>query len=120
MGCEKVVEYTGVKRDRIKSAISFLASLSLVYVEHVPGKANLYRVSNAYRIIGIDSVVQMGTRGRNAEVFAEKSRASCELCRPLLRGLQHALLPILLGPRAELQKKQQIQGHRRLGDRRAI
>jgi hypothetical protein len=71
IGYEKIIEYAGVKRDRIKSAISCLASLSLVYVEHVPSKANLYGVSSAYRIVGIDPTVHMGTRGRNTEVFAE-------------------------------------------------
>jgi hypothetical protein len=90
IGYEKIVEYAGVKRDRIESAISFLASLSLVYVEHVPSKANLYGVSNAYRIVGIDPTVHMGTRGRNTEVLPPEHR------KPLLRGLQHALRPILL------------------------
>ena len=69
VGYEKIVEYTGIKRDRIKSAISFLASLSLVYVEHVPSSVNTYGISNAYRIVGIDPTVHMGTRGRNIETF---------------------------------------------------
>jgi hypothetical protein len=69
VGYEKIVEYTGIKRDRIKSAISFLASLSLVYVEHVPSNSNAYGISNAYRIVGIDPTVHMGTRGRNIETF---------------------------------------------------
>jgi hypothetical protein len=32
---EKIEESTNIKRVRIKAAISFLASLSLVHVEHV-------------------------------------------------------------------------------------
>lgn len=70
IGYEKIEEYSGVKRDHIKPAISFLASLSLVYVEHVPSRANVYGVSNAYRIVGIDPHVHMGTRGRGMDALA--------------------------------------------------
>jgi hypothetical protein len=71
IGYEKIEEYAAVKRVRIKSAISFLASLSLVYVEHLPSQINSYGTSNAYRIVGIDPRVNMGTRGRSTDVFRE-------------------------------------------------
>jgi hypothetical protein len=70
IGYEKIEEYSGVKRDNIKPAISFLASLSLVYVEHLPSRANVFGVSNAYRIVGIDPAVHMGTRGRGMDALA--------------------------------------------------
>lgn len=71
IGYEKIEEYAAVKRVRIKSAISFLASLSLVYVEHLPSQTNSYGTSNAYRIVGIDPRINMGTRGRSFEGFGE-------------------------------------------------
>jgi hypothetical protein len=71
IGYEKIEEYAGVKRVRIKSAISFLASLSLVYVEHPPSQISSYGTSNAYRIVGIDPRVNMGTRGRSIDVLGE-------------------------------------------------
>jgi hypothetical protein len=64
IGYDKIEEYTEVKRTRIKSAISLLASLSLVYVEHVPSKTNVHGVSNAYRVVGVESYTHMGTKGR--------------------------------------------------------
>jgi len=67
IGYDKIEEYTGIKRVRIKTAISFLASLSLVYVEHIQSRINPNGVSSAYRIVGIDSYNHMGTRARNFE-----------------------------------------------------
>ena len=69
IGYEKIEEYAAVKRVRIKSAISFLASLSLVYVEHIPSQVNSYGTSNAYRIVGIEPTVHMGTRGRRLDAL---------------------------------------------------
>ena len=70
---DKIEEYTGIKRRKIKAAISFLASLSLVYVEHLPSTANEQGISNAYRIVGVESRIHMGTRGRGLDEaeFAE-------------------------------------------------
>ena len=65
IGYEKITEYTGIKRIKIKTAISLLASLSLVYVENSPSEVNKYGVSNAYRIVGLDPYNHMGTRGRS-------------------------------------------------------
>jgi hypothetical protein len=67
IGYEKIQEYAGVKKERIKSAISFLASLSLVYVEQIPSEINAYAVSNVYRIVGIDPFNHRGTRSRSMD-----------------------------------------------------
>ena len=64
IGYEKIEEYTGIKRGRIKTGLSLLATLSLVYVEPIPSGTNMYGVSNAYRIVGLDTYNHMGTRGR--------------------------------------------------------
>lgn len=66
IGYEKIEEYAGVKRVRIKTAISLLAHHSLVYVEHIP-KESEPGVSNAYRIVGVESYKHMGTRGRGMD-----------------------------------------------------
>jgi len=67
IGYEKIEKYTNIRRNRIKTAISFLASLSLVYVENIPRRASELGVSNAYRIVGLESYNHMGTRGRTLE-----------------------------------------------------
>jgi hypothetical protein len=64
IGYDKIEQYTAVQRIRIKPAISFLASLSLIYIEHVPSTEDTNRVANAYRIVGLDSYNHLGTRGR--------------------------------------------------------
>ena len=63
---DKITAYTGVERDKIKPAPSLLASLSLVYVEHVKIREtnNPYGLANAYRLAGLDSYRHMGTTGR--------------------------------------------------------
>jgi hypothetical protein len=64
IGYEKIEEYTDIRRVRIKTAISFLASLSLVHVEHIPSRESPHGISNAYRIVGLEPYTHMGTRGR--------------------------------------------------------
>jgi len=66
IGYEKIHEYTGIKKERIKTAISFLASLSLVYVEQLPSKINDYGISNTYRIVGVEPFNHRGTTGRSS------------------------------------------------------
>src|SRR5205823_2661062 len=50
----KIEEYTGILNVRIKTAISYLASHSLLYVEHIPRMNSEYGVASAYRIAGIE------------------------------------------------------------------
>lgn len=63
-----IEEYTAVPVARIKSATSFLASHSLIYIDHVPSQANEHGVANAYRVAGIDPRRHMGTLGRSLYV----------------------------------------------------
>jgi hypothetical protein len=65
---DKICEYTGIPRARLRTAISFLASLSLIYIEHVPSRSDPKRIASAYRIVGIDPFNHMGTRGRAEEL----------------------------------------------------
>ena len=60
----KIEEYAAIPRNRIKSAISLLAALNLVYVEHLPSQTSGYGVANAYRIVHVNSHHHMGTLGR--------------------------------------------------------
>jgi hypothetical protein len=64
---DKITEFSGVERSRLKRAISFLAAHGLVYVEHRWSSTNDYGVANAYRLAHLDAYVHMGTRGRNSE-----------------------------------------------------
>jgi hypothetical protein len=67
LGYDKIHEYSGIPDNRIKTAISFLASLSLVYVEHLPSNTNDYGTFNAYRLKGLEPRVHLGTRGRGMD-----------------------------------------------------
>jgi hypothetical protein len=66
---DKIQEYTGIERARIKSATSLLASVSLAHVERAPSSMNELGVANAYRIVGVDPYVHMGTIGRRMDQF---------------------------------------------------
>jgi len=61
---DKIQDYSGIPRQRIKPAVSFLSSLPLVYVEPQPSVHNDFGISNTYRIVGIESRVHQGTTGR--------------------------------------------------------
>jgi hypothetical protein len=61
---DKIEAYTAIERNKIKPALSLLASLSLVYVEHVPSAENPYGLANAYRLAGLNAYRHMGTTGR--------------------------------------------------------
>lgn len=69
IGYEKIEEYTNIRRVRIKTAISFLASRSLVYVERLPSMVSPDGVSNAYRVVGVEGFKHMGTQGRSLDGF---------------------------------------------------
>jgi hypothetical protein len=64
---DKISAYTGLDRNRIKTAISVLATQGLVHIEHVPSTLSDYGVSNGYRLAFIQSRVHMGTRGRGMD-----------------------------------------------------
>ena len=64
---DKITEFSGVERNRLKRAISFLAAHGLVYVEHRWSRTNDYGVANAYQLAHLDPYVHMGTRGRSSE-----------------------------------------------------
>jgi hypothetical protein len=65
----KIEEYTGILNVRIKAAISYLASQSLLHVEHIPRMSSEYGVSNAYRVVGIEPFNHFGTRGRTLDAL---------------------------------------------------
>ncbi|HQZ40971.1 MAG TPA: winged helix-turn-helix domain-containing protein [Vicinamibacterales bacterium] len=61
---DKIVEYAGVARVRIKHAISFLVVHMLIHVEQIPSRQTDHGIAHAYRLVGIDPHNHMGTRGR--------------------------------------------------------
>lgn len=68
---DKIEEYTGIDRTKIKSGISLLAANNLVHVEQLPSGANQLGIANAYRIPHIEPYIHMGTRGRGMLSGAE-------------------------------------------------
>lgn len=64
---EKIADYAAVEPHRIKAALSILALNNLVHVERVPSRSNVHGVANAYRLVGLESRVHMGTRGRGLD-----------------------------------------------------
>ncbi|WP_187969965.1 hypothetical protein [Aquibium microcysteis] len=75
---DKITEYTGVPRERIKAATSLLATTSLAYIERTPSKRNDYGVANAYRLAGLDSHNHMGTKGRSFDAVEFDWKAPIE------------------------------------------
>jgi DNA-binding transcriptional ArsR family regulator len=61
---DTIERYTGIARQRLKPATSLLAALSMVYVEETLSSQSEFGVSNAYRIVGVESHVHRGTRAR--------------------------------------------------------
>lgn len=64
---DRIETYSGVDRPDIKSAVSLLAALGLIYVEQRASLTNEYGIANAYRLAGIDGYNHMGTRGRGMD-----------------------------------------------------
>ena len=64
IGYDKIFEHTGVATNKIRHSISVFATVGLVYIEHVPSKQGMFGISNAYRLIHLDSYRHMGTTGR--------------------------------------------------------
>jgi hypothetical protein len=64
---DKISDYAGIDKARIKTAISVLAAQGLVHVEHAPSLKSLYGVSNGYRLAHIRPRSHMGTLGRGMD-----------------------------------------------------
>jgi hypothetical protein len=62
---DKIEEYAGIERHRIKPAISVLLNVGLVHVERTESRFNERGTANAYRLAFIDSYLHFGTRGRD-------------------------------------------------------
>ena len=64
IGYDKIVEYTGVRRERIRAALSLLIANNLIHVEHYRTNSHPSGVSIGYRLVGVDSFRHMGTSGK--------------------------------------------------------
>lgn len=93
IGYEKIEEYTHIKRVRIKTAISFLAARSLVYVERLPSTVSPDGVANSYRVVGVEPAGTWERRGerwiasislrRESEFYAYLPNLFCACARNL-------------------------------------
>lgn len=68
---DKISDYSGIDRARIKAGLSLLVVNGLVHVERGPSAMSEYGVSNAYRLAHLDPYNHSGTRGRRAEELEE-------------------------------------------------
>lgn len=64
MTYSQIEEYSRIPRNRIKSAISLLATHNLGHVEHMPRADSEHGIASAYRLAHIESRRHMGTTGR--------------------------------------------------------
>lgn len=64
---DKIVEYTGIRRERIKSALSFLVVNELIQSEQHRTNKSATGVFTGYRLVGIDPYRHAGTTGRSDE-----------------------------------------------------
>lgn len=61
---DKIEEYTGIGREKIRSALSLLVTHGMVHVDHIPSNMNKFGVSSAYRIPHIRPYIHQGTSAR--------------------------------------------------------
>ena len=61
---DKIADYTGIDRNRIKPALSLLAINGVVHVEYGISASSELGVANAYRVVHLENSAHMGTRGR--------------------------------------------------------
>lgn len=64
IGYDKIDQRTGLGRQNIRRALSFLSANSLVYVEKIVSEEHDESFANTYRVCGIDPYIHGGTRGR--------------------------------------------------------
>ncbi len=64
---DKIVEYTGIRRERLKSAISFLVANEMIQTEQFRTNKSPTGVFTGYRLVGIDPYRHLGTTGRGVE-----------------------------------------------------
>jgi hypothetical protein len=68
-----IEEYAGVRRPRIRPALTVLGANGLSLVERIPSELTEAGVANAYRLTHLDPYVHMGTAGRQDDFFREVS-----------------------------------------------
>ena len=61
---DKIEEYSGVRRPRIRPALTVLGANGLIHVERLASDLMESGVANAYRLTHLDSYRHMGTSGR--------------------------------------------------------
>ena len=59
-----IEEMIGINRSNIRRGLTMLAANSLVHIDHLPSKVSEHGISNAYRLVHLDTFRHMGTSGR--------------------------------------------------------
>jgi len=63
---DKITEYSGIDRAKLRGAISLLAAAGLVHVEQTFSGVSEFGISNAYRLAHMDPYFHAGTTGRRS------------------------------------------------------
>lgn len=69
IGYDKIHKYTAIPLERIKPALSLLTLNGLVYTENFPSKWSEQGLSNAYRLVHLNTRRHMGTTGRGMDAL---------------------------------------------------
>jgi DNA-binding transcriptional ArsR family regulator len=64
IGYQKLVEYSGIQRNDIKSALSLLTTLNLIQVDSVNSQLNEFSTCNTYRLCFLEVYRHKGTTGK--------------------------------------------------------
>lgn len=64
---DKIEEFAGLDRARIKRAIDLLVVRNLVRVDQRPSRISERGMSHGYRLTGLDNYIHAGTRGRSED-----------------------------------------------------
>lgn len=62
IGYEKIAEYSGIPKNRISGAITVLAGLDLIIVDHIPSDTGRFASVRGYRLRYLESYRHSGTR----------------------------------------------------------
>ncbi|WP_422008964.1 hypothetical protein [Reyranella sp.] len=61
---QTIEDYSGVPRNNIRAALTWLAAEVLVHIDHVPSRIGEGHIINAYRLVHLDNRQHMGTSWR--------------------------------------------------------
>jgi DNA-binding transcriptional ArsR family regulator len=68
---EQIEQRSGVKRHKVKAALSLLCATGMIHIEHLPRGFGEPGIVSGYRLAHLDSYRHMGTTGRGVDPVAQ-------------------------------------------------